>query len=186
MVNLAASRGRRLAFFDVVAAFIHALIDELVILLLPSGLGQGVTPVLYKALRHSQGFQVAAALFARRASCRLESVGDLRVNVHTDDKRATLGCWSDDLMVEADEEDLMLLVWKMTPLEGAVVWRKFQLWMDNRRRHRSDVVSMRRLSYDDAWLTEFAADRVHGNAGTFQAMSVVWRKRVGQKIMFFL
>ena len=50
VVSLAASRGRRIAFFDVVAAFVHALIDELVILLLPDGLGQGRTAVLYKAL----------------------------------------------------------------------------------------------------------------------------------------
>ena len=39
VVSVVASRGRRLAFFDVVAAFVHALIDELVILLLPGGLG---------------------------------------------------------------------------------------------------------------------------------------------------
>ena len=50
VVSLAASRGWRLAFFDVVAAFVHALIDELVILLLPDGLGQGRTAVLHKAL----------------------------------------------------------------------------------------------------------------------------------------
>ena len=50
VVSLAASRGRRLAFFDVVvvvAAFVHALIDELVILLLPDGLRQGRTAVLH-------------------------------------------------------------------------------------------------------------------------------------------
>ena len=41
--------GRRLAFFGVVAAFAHALIDELVIPLLPGGLGEG-TAVLHKAL----------------------------------------------------------------------------------------------------------------------------------------
>ena len=31
------------------AAFVHALIDELVILLLPSGLGQGRATILHKA-----------------------------------------------------------------------------------------------------------------------------------------
>ena len=39
VVSLAASTGRILAFFDVVASFVHALIDELVILLWPGGLG---------------------------------------------------------------------------------------------------------------------------------------------------
>ena len=38
VVSLAASRGRRPAFFDVVAAFVHALIDELVIPPLLDGL----------------------------------------------------------------------------------------------------------------------------------------------------
>ena len=50
VMSLAASRGRRLALFDVVAAFVHALIDELVILYLPDGLGEGQVAVLLKAL----------------------------------------------------------------------------------------------------------------------------------------
>ena len=50
VVSLAASGGRRLAFFDAVGAFEHALIDELVILLLPGGLRQGRTAVLFIAL----------------------------------------------------------------------------------------------------------------------------------------
>ena len=50
VVSLAASRGRILSFFDVVAAFVHALIDELVILPMPGGLRQGRTAVLHKPL----------------------------------------------------------------------------------------------------------------------------------------
>ena len=38
VVSVAASRGKTLAFSDVVAAFVHVLIDDLVILLLPGGL----------------------------------------------------------------------------------------------------------------------------------------------------
>ena len=49
VVSLAASRGRRLLLFIVVAA-VHALVDDLVILLLRAGLGQGRTAVLHKAL----------------------------------------------------------------------------------------------------------------------------------------
>ena len=48
VVSFAASRGRRLAFFAVVA-FVHALIDALVILVLPNGLGQGHTAALHIA-----------------------------------------------------------------------------------------------------------------------------------------
>ena len=62
VVSLAASRGRRLAFFDVVAAFVHALIDELVILLLPGGLWQGRTAALHKAL---YGTRKASRLWQR-------------------------------------------------------------------------------------------------------------------------
>ena len=50
VIGLAASRGRRLAFFDVAAAFVHALKNEVVVLLLPGGLGQGRTEVLHKSL----------------------------------------------------------------------------------------------------------------------------------------
>ena len=108
VVSLAASRGRRIAFFDVVAAFVHALIDELVILLLPDGLGQGRTAVLYKAL---YGTRKASRLWQRflrdvladadwRASVIFASMYTLG------DQRGTLGCWGDDLLVEADEVDL--------------------------------------------------------------------------------
>ena len=62
MVSLAASRGRRVAFIDEVAAFVHALIDELVILLLPGGLGQGRTAVLHKTL---YGTRKASRLWQR-------------------------------------------------------------------------------------------------------------------------
>ena len=58
-----------------------------------------------------------AALLLREAlldagcRCRLESIGDLRVNVHAvgdmGDKRGTLGCWSDDFLVEEDEKDFV-------------------------------------------------------------------------------
>ena len=64
VVSLAASRGRRIAFFDVVAAFVHALIDELVILLLPDGLARTHSSAVKGSIRHSQGFQVVAALLA--------------------------------------------------------------------------------------------------------------------------
>ena len=88
VVSLAASRGRILAFFDVVAAFVHALIDKLVIQLLPSGLGENPTGVLHKALC---GTRVASILliFARLG-----------------DKKCAFGCCGDDLLVEADEEDV--------------------------------------------------------------------------------
>ena len=61
----------------------HAMIDDLVVLLLPSGLGQGRTGVQQQSSpRHSQGFQVVAALLARSAGrCGLESVSDLRIDV---------------------------------------------------------------------------------------------------------
>ena len=65
VVSLAASRGRRIAFFDVVAALMHALIDELVILLLPRRTQAGThSSVVQGSIRHSQGFQVVAALLA--------------------------------------------------------------------------------------------------------------------------
>ena len=62
VVSLAASRRRRLAFFDVVAAFVHALIDELINLLLPGGLGQGRTAVLHRA---QNGTREASRLWQR-------------------------------------------------------------------------------------------------------------------------
>ena len=91
-----------------VAAFVHALIDELVNLLLPDGLGQGRTAVLHKAL---YGTRKASRLWQRflrdvladadwKASVIFASVYTLG------DQRGTLGCWGDDLLVEADEEDL--------------------------------------------------------------------------------
>ena len=84
VVSLAASRGRRIAFFDVVAAFVHALIDELVIMLLPDGLGQGRTAVLYKALHGTRKASRLWQRFLRDVLGRrgLESVSDLRVDVH--------------------------------------------------------------------------------------------------------
>ena len=108
VVSLAASRGRRIAFLDVVAAFMHALIDELVILLLPDGLGQGRTAVLYKVL---YGTRKGSRLWQRllrdvvadadlRASAIFASMYTLG------DQRGTLGCWGDDLLIEADEVDL--------------------------------------------------------------------------------
>ena len=108
VVSLAASRGTRIAFFDVVAAFVHVLIDELVILLLPDGRGQGRTAVLYKA---PYGTRKASRLWQRflrdvladadwKASVIFASMYTLG------DQRGTLGCWGDDLLVEADEVDL--------------------------------------------------------------------------------
>ena len=102
------SRGRRIAFFDVVAAFVHALIDELVILLLSDGLGQGRTAVLYKALYATCKASRLWQHFLRdvladadwRASVIFASMYTLG------DQRGTLGCWVDDLLVEADEGDL--------------------------------------------------------------------------------
>ena len=96
VVRLAASRGRRLAFFDVVAAFVHALIDELVILLLPDGLGHGRTAVLHKA---PYGTRKASRLWQRflrdvladadwKASVIFASMYTLG------DQRGTLGCWA--------------------------------------------------------------------------------------------
>ena len=61
-VSVAASRGRRLAYFDVVAAFVRAPIDELAIFLWPRGLGQGHTAVLHKAL---YGTRQASRLWQR-------------------------------------------------------------------------------------------------------------------------
>ena len=61
MVSFAASRRRRLAL-DLVTAFVHAVIDELVILLLPGGLGAGRTAVLHKALN---GTRKASGLWQR-------------------------------------------------------------------------------------------------------------------------
>ena len=86
----------------------HALIDELVILLLPDGLGQGRTAVLHKAL---SGTRKASRLWQRflrdvladadwKASVIFASMYTLG------DQRGTLGCCCDDLLVEADEVDL--------------------------------------------------------------------------------
>ena len=109
VVSLAASRGRRIAFFNMVAAFVHALIDELVILLLPDGLGQGRTAVLlYKAL---YGTRKASRLWQRLLRDVLADA-DWKASVifasmyTLGDQRGTLGCWGDDLLVEADEVDL--------------------------------------------------------------------------------
>ena len=72
VLSLAATRGRRLALFDVVAAFVHAVIDELVILLLPGGLGAGRTAVLHKAL---YGTRKASRLWQRFLRDVLAEVG---------------------------------------------------------------------------------------------------------------
>ena len=108
MVSLAASRRRRLAFFDVVAAFVHALIDELVILLLPDGLRQGRTEAPHKAL---YGTRKASRLW-QRFLCDVLADADWKASVifasmyTLGDQRGTLGCWGDDFLVEADEVDL--------------------------------------------------------------------------------
>ena len=108
VVSSAASRGRRLAFFDVVAAFVHALIDGLVILLLRNGLGQGRTAVLHKALH---GTRKASRLLQRFLRGVPDDAGwkasVIFTSVHTlGDQRGTLGCWGNDLLVEEDEQDL--------------------------------------------------------------------------------
>ena len=74
VVNLAALRGRRLAFFDVVAAFVHAVIDELVLLLFPCERGQGRTGMLHKALHSTRKASLARSAGGRR----LEGLGDIR------------------------------------------------------------------------------------------------------------
>ena len=107
---------RRLAFFAVVAAFVHALVDELVILLMPGGLGQGRTAVLHKAL---YGTRKASRLWQRSLRDVL-SDADWKASVifasmnTLGDQRGT--CWGDDLLVEADESEAHL----MKQLEGKV------------------------------------------------------------------
>ena len=107
MVSSAASRGKRLAFIDVVAAFVHPLIDEWVILLLPCGLGQGRTTVLHEALF---GTRKASRLWQRflrevLADAAWEELVIFASMYTLGDQRGTLGCWGGDLQVEADEVD---------------------------------------------------------------------------------
>ena len=108
VIILAASRRRRLALFDVVAAFVHAVIDELVILLLPGGLGAGRTAVLHMAV---YGTSKASRLWQRflrdvlAEACWKSSV-ILASMCTLGEQRGTPGCWGDDLLVEADEADL--------------------------------------------------------------------------------
>ena len=108
VISLAASKGWRLAFFDVVAAFVHAVIDELVILLLPDGLGAGRTAVLYKAL---YGTRKASRLWRRFLRDVLAEAGwkasVIFASMYTvGEQRGTRGCWGDDLLIEVYEMDL--------------------------------------------------------------------------------
>ena len=101
VVSLAATRRRRLAFFDVVAAFVHAVIDVLVILLLPGGLGAGCTAVLHKALC---GTRKASRLWQRFLRDVLAEVGwkasVIFASMYTlGEQKGTLGCWGDAVEV---------------------------------------------------------------------------------------
>ena len=102
------SRGRRLAFFDVAAASVDALIGELVILLLPGGLGQDRKAVLHKALH---GTRKASRLWQRFLRDELADA-DWKAWVifalmcTLGDQRGALGCSCDDLLVETDEVGL--------------------------------------------------------------------------------
>ena len=83
----------------------HALTEELVILLLPDQLGQGRTAVLYKAL---YGTRKASRLWQRFLHDVL-SDADWKASVvfasmcTLGDQIGTLRCWDGDLLVEADE-----------------------------------------------------------------------------------
>ena len=107
-VSLATSRGRRLAYFDVVAAFEPAPVDQLVILLWPRGLGQGHTAVLHKAL---YGTRKASRLwqgFLREVlDDAVWKASVIFASMYTlGGKRGVLGRWIDDLLVKAEEKDL--------------------------------------------------------------------------------
>ena len=87
---------------------VHAVIDELVILLLPGVLGAGRTAVLHKALF---GTRKASRLWQRFLRDVLAEAGGkasvIFASMYTlGEQRGTLSCWGDDLLVEADEVDL--------------------------------------------------------------------------------
>ena len=97
-----------LALFDVVATCVHTLVGELVILLLPEPLGRGRVAVLLKAL---YGTRKASRLW-QRCLRKVLADGGWKASVifaamcTLGEKRGTLGCWGDDILVEADEHDL--------------------------------------------------------------------------------
>ena len=115
----AASRGRRLAFFEVVAAYVHALIDELVILLLLGRLGQGRTAVLHEAPCDTRKASRSWQAFMR------DVLADADWTASVGDRPGTLGSWGDDLLVEAGEANLLgaLEVHLMKRLEVKVLAR---------------------------------------------------------------
>ena len=101
VVSLEASRGRRLAFFDVVAAIVSSCCCR-------ARLEQGRTVVLLKALH---GTRKASRLWQRFLR-DVQADADWKASVifasmyTMGDQRGALGCWSDDLLVVADEVDL--------------------------------------------------------------------------------
>ena len=101
MVRLAASRGRRLAFFDVAVAFVPALMDELVILLLPGGLGQGLAAVLHKPPHGTRKASKWQRFLRDVLVDAYWKVSVMFASMYTlGDERGTLGCWGYDLLVE--------------------------------------------------------------------------------------
>ena len=90
------------------AAFAHALIDELVIPLLLGGLGQGRPAVLHKALYATRKAFRLWQRFLRDVPADADWIASVifAPTCTLGDQRGTLDCWGGDHLVEADEEDL--------------------------------------------------------------------------------
>ena len=83
-------------------------IDQLVILLLPNELGQGRTAVLHTALSTPLKASRVWQRFLRDMppDADWEASAIFASMYMLGDKSFTLGCWCDDLFVEAVEEDI--------------------------------------------------------------------------------